>query len=167
MGIPLASVIDQEERNRVVDRILESVAGETQRAAADRLARYGFTPGTLQRWRVLRAAGQDVPLPRGDIRDGLLLWIRDRQRPATNGNAEPSLPSAPNNSGPESWIRSLISRDRLRQLAATPDGRAAIKALRGVIVDLPDWPDEKKKQADRLLTDALLNAEPDAPSDDS
>jgi hypothetical protein len=62
----------------------------------------------------------------------------------------------PDFSDAELWLQSILAADSLRRMVRTVEGRQVIKGLRGVIADL-DWPSEKKKAADRLLTDALLD----------
>lgn len=59
----------------------------------------------------------------------------------------------------EQWLRSLLAPDSLRRMARTLEGRSVIKGLRGIVADL-EWPPEKKKAADALLSEALLDEGP-------
>lgn len=59
----------------------------------------------------------------------------------------------------EPWLQSLLVPDSLRRMVRTVEGRQVIKGLRGVIADL-DWPNDMKRAADAILSDALLDEGP-------
>ncbi|HEX7122383.1 MAG TPA: hypothetical protein VF178_08450, partial [Gemmatimonadaceae bacterium] len=73
----LATVTNTHARNAAVDELLRRVEGLPREAAANRLSSYGITESVLQRWRQLRRDGQDIPLPRGNVREGLQKFITE------------------------------------------------------------------------------------------
>jgi hypothetical protein len=68
-----------------VDRALESTGGQTDSAAGEAL---GVSESTYRRWRIMREQGEDIPEPRGVVRDALWRFVE-----ASGGNGTPPTPS--------------------------------------------------------------------------
>lgn len=142
-------VLSSEDRD-LIDRVVSKLDGYSPERAAAAIP--GVSGATLRRY----MDGEYPSRMTTTVRVSLRKFVK------TAGAVRESAasPYGLDLSQDEQWLQSLMLPDSLRRMARTVEGRSVIKGLRGIIADLEEWPTEKKRAADRLLSDALLDEEP-------